>query len=80
MVFIILLFPINSFSQVELDTLRVYNVHCSFSEDISFHAWGGKYSSYYPAEKCPEIDKQKYISNYEIVDKYMTQNKFFWMK
>ncbi len=80
LVFIVILFPIISFAQVKLDTVKVYNVHCSYSQGNSTKAWGGNYSSDYPAEKCPEGDKQKYISNYETIDKYMTQRSFFWMK
>jgi len=72
--------PLFSLSQTILDTIKVYNVFCSYSKDGSVNAWGGNYTSYYPSEKCPETDKAKYISNHSIVNDYMSNRKFFWMK
>jgi hypothetical protein len=68
-----------AFSQ-KLDTVKAYNVHCTFSEGSSISAWGGNFTSYYPSEPCPEKSKQKYISNHKKVSQYMSSKKFFWMK
>jgi hypothetical protein len=87
---IVLVFPLISFPQHGLDTtgvrwfltdtIKVYNVHCSYSQGNSFSSWGGNYTAFYPSEKCPEGDKQKYISNRAIVEDYWAKKQFFWMK
>jgi len=80
LLFFLILFSLNSWSQKSLDTIKVYNVHCTYTSDNSINGWGGNYTSYYPSVKCPDVDKEKYISNQKIVDEYMDNQKFFWIK
>lgn len=76
----ILALPLISSAQLKLDTVKVYNVHCSYSQGNSFNSWGGNYTAFYPSEKCPDGDKQKYISNRATVEDYWGKRKFFWIK
>jgi len=64
----------------DLDTVKVYNVYCSYSDSVSYSAWGGNYTSFYTAEECPKKSVEKYIANYKILAPYMLNPKFFWMK
>ncbi len=65
--------------QKVLDTVKVYNVYCSYSSGNSFIGWGGNWTEFYPSEECDTGDK-KYIDNYTIVSNYMKKRVFFWMK
>lgn len=63
-----------------IDTVKVYNVHCSYADENSMSCWGGRWSSFYPTEKCPNDSLKKYIDNHKIASEYMSKKKFFWMK
>jgi hypothetical protein len=60
-IFILLVYSINGACHFKtkaasapqpLDTVKIYNVYCSFKEENSITAWGGNYSSFYPII-CP---------------------------
>ena len=68
------------FSPQPLDTVKIYNVYCSFTEGNAVTAWGGNYSSFYPAEECPQKSKDKYVENFKSITHHFSSQKFFWMK
>ena len=77
---LILLFSVSSLGQSTLDTIKVYNVHCSYSEGNSHTSWGGNWTEFYPTEKCPSDSIATYIENYSKVSLYMKNRTFFWIK
>jgi len=75
-----ILLTIHAWSQKEIDTVKVYNVYCSYAEGNSYTTWGGNWTEFYPAEACPDSLKQKYIDNHIANSKYLNENIFFWIK
>ncbi len=67
-------------SQTTLDTVKVYNVYCTYHNGNSFSSWGGNWCPFDTAEQCPADSIQKYIDNYKMVSGYLDSGKFFWMK
>jgi hypothetical protein len=63
----------------KLDTVKVYNVNCTIKLGNSVIGWAGNWTEFYPAVECPE-PKDKYYENFKLVNKYLDQKKFFWIK
>ena len=87
--FILVILSINASSAAKLrtsvkpqalDTVKIYNVYCSILDGATMTAWGGNYSSFYPAEECPKKSKEIYLENYKTIAHYLSAQKFFWMK
>ena len=77
---LIILFSVPLSGQKVLDTIKVYNVYCSYSEGDSYITWGGNWTEFYPAEECPINSKSKYVDNYKNVSSYMSKRSFFWIR
>jgi hypothetical protein len=74
------LLPLVASAQKQLDTIKVYNITCSYQDGNSFTAWGGSWTPFYPPVACPDNDKSKYIENHKQVDEALKSRLFFWMK
>ncbi|HPE98865.1 MAG: hypothetical protein R2767_09020 [Chitinophagales bacterium] len=72
---------VDSESHAQLDTVMVYNVHCSYSDTtgdtVNFYNWGGSWTSFFPTEECVE-PKEKYGRNRDTVMTYVQADKPFW--
>jgi len=72
--------PMVPYNPQPLDTVKVYNVYCSYFDGNVLSAWGGNYSSFFPPVECPQKNIELYLANRKTVAEYLFAQKFFWMK
>jgi hypothetical protein len=74
------MFSLNALGQKSLDTVKVYNVNCTYTEGNSIITWGGNFTHFFPPTPCPRDSINIYLENYQSVQKYMNSRKVFYMK
>lgn len=82
LLFIVLVTVTAASAQSGLDTLKVYNVHCSYTDTTgdttNFYNWGGTWTSFFPTEECTE-PRDKFRINRDTIMTYIEAEKPFWM-
>lgn len=76
----VMILSLNVVSQISLDTIKVYNVNCTYTEGNSVISWGGNWTEYFPSIPCPSDSLNIYLENYQIVQKYLDNRDFFWIR